>query len=612
MFEFFIAFKYLIPRKRSLSLSLISLISFFVISLVVWLILVFLSVTTGIEKNWLDKLTSLNAPLRISPTKDYYSSYYYMSDLFSSSSGYAFKTIHEKAKAEILDPYKPDVDMEMPLRLVQKRENRDYVKEAYNILSEFKDIQFQDYEISGALLKLRQDFNDDKVSFLTQISYLASICDKNPKLEKLFIEPTNADLNSYLKKCKMQGDLSPFLRNITIKKFKTTKNWKMPLNLFPKNICFKANLIDKSTISISNNGKGWFYVKDKKAYFKREKETTRLNQNVSISTEVPLELEVKKGLNVKTTVQDIVLEGKISLDNVEIAEASAKKVPPLRGYVGIYLPKSMRDTGSLIGDIGYLSFTTQTGSSIQEQHIHVSVIGFYDPGVLPIGNRFLLVPQNVTSIINSSTVSFSPDGTPMNGIYVWFNDLRRADEIKKQLEEKFKKANISPYFNITTFKEYEFSKDMMQQFQSDKLLFSLIALIILIVACSNVISYLVLLVNDRKKEIASMQAMGAKKKSIVAIFGICGVVTGLASLLFGTIAALITLKHLNALVNFLSIIQGHSAFNAAFFGNELPNSLSIEALYFILIATPLVSLIAGLIPALKAAKMHPSEILRSE
>ena len=60
--------------------------SVFVISLVVWLVLVFLSITSGIEKNWLSKLTSLHAPIRISPTEEYYQSYYYNIDSISSKS----------------------------------------------------------------------------------------------------------------------------------------------------------------------------------------------------------------------------------------------------------------------------------------------------------------------------------------------------------------------------------------------------------------------------------------------------------------------------------------------------------------------------------------------
>lgn len=151
----------------------------------------------------------------------------------------------------------------------------------------------------------------------------------------------------------------------------------------------------------------------------------------------------------------------------------------------------------------------------------------------------------------------------------------------------------------------------MEQFQSDRTLFLLIALIILIVACSNVISLLVLLVNDKKKEIAILQSMGCSKTSIAAIFGLSGMIMGALSSLIGATSAIFTLKHLNFFVEILNTIQGHTAFNPAFYGNSLPNELSFEALLFILIVTPLLSLISGLVPAIKAAKLHPSAILRA-
>ena len=54
-----------------------------------------------------------------------------------------------------------------------------------------------------------------------------------------------------------------------------------------------------------------------------------------------------------------------------------------------------------------------------------------------------------------------------------------------------------------------------------------IGLVVLLVACCNIISLLILLVNDKKKEIGILQAMGATKKSIALIFGLSGALIGL-------------------------------------------------------------------------------------
>jgi lipoprotein-releasing system permease protein len=443
--------------------------SVLVISLVIWLVLIFLSVTSGIERNWLTKLTSLHAPIRISPTDAYYKSYYYQIDALCAASQYCPKTIGEKAIADISDPYSPDIDAELPKHLSAK-ESVDPVKIAYEELKAL-GLTFQDYEISAALLKLNK-----KGGVLSQMSYLISIPDKNPNLSNLLIEK---------------------------------------------------------------------------------------------SQEIP-------------------------------------------SQTAVLLPKNYKDMGIQVGDSGSLNYTAAGAFSVQEHKIPIKVQGFYDPGLVSVGNKSVMVPANITRTIQASNQTFSPDGTPTNGIFVWFDRFEDAPLIKEKIIGQFEKSGIAKYWKVDTYKDFEFSKDLMLQFQSDKTLFLLIAAIILVVACSNIISLLVLLVNDKKREIAILQSMGATFTSIAAIFGTCGILMGLISCIVGTAMALFTLKHLDLLVSFLSALQGHQAFNPAFFGNSLPNQLSYEALLFVLIATPILSLAAGLIPAIKASSIRPSSILRSE
>ncbi|MGB7978878.1 MAG: FtsX-like permease family protein [Chlamydiales bacterium] len=455
------------PRKKSLSTALISIMSVLVISLVVWLVIVFLSVTTGIEKNWLSKLTALHAPIRISPTELYYKSYYYQIDSLSAASEYSPKTIGEKAESPLSDPHSAEIDAEIP-SYWPKPDPIDPVKSAFRELS-MLNLPFQDYEIGGALLRI----NRSGGSVVSQMSYLLSYPDKNPKFSSLLLD-------------------------------------------------------------------------------------------------APLSKE------------------------------------------SILLPKSYKESGIQVGDAGTLSYAVPSALSTQEQRIQIKVGGFYDPGLVSIGNKCIIVPAAITRSIHASSQTLSPDGTPTNGIFVWFDDLHSADKIKEEIAKRFEKAGIAPYWKIDTYRDFEFSKDLLLQFQSDRTLFLLIAGIILLVACSNIISLLVLLVNDKKKEIAILQSMGASFKSIAAIFGLCGIAMGAISCLFGGSLAILTLRHLGSIVSLLSAIQGHNAFNPAFFGQTLPNQLSYEALLFVLIATPILSLAAGLIPAIKASRIRPSSVLRSE
>ena len=123
---------------------------------------------------------------------------------------------------------------------------------------------------------------------------------------------------------------------------------------------------------------------------------------------------------------------------------------------------------------------------------------------------------------------------------------------------------------------------------------------------------LIIMVNDKKMEIGIMRAMGASALSIAVIFGLCGFMMGMIGSFIGISLAVITLKNIDLIVNLLSSLQGHNAFNPIYYGDSLPNEISFEALAFVVLVTGLLSLLAGIVPAVKASLLKPSAILRSE
>lgn len=699
LFEFSIARKYLSPRKNQLSVSLIALMSVAVISVVVWLVVVFLSVTEGIEQSWLKKLTSLNGPIKIQPTEKYFSSYYYQIDQQSLSSGYGFKNIRQKAESPLSDPYDRDSDRELPASFPKPDLNhdgslKDPVKKAYELLTRYRekvpDLVFQDFEVSGALLRLqllRNHGDQNSYNFLTQVSYLVSFPDRNPNLHSLMVTPAAKDLNHLLYLANKKWDhvcedipkeskdeplilknVVPILKNSHIEEMKTRNSlWKLPLSILPENGTFEAfAAVHEGQIThfiLPTNRcqpllsdelqRGALVITEKALFFTNlnKNEKVLLTRSTPVFIEGPLKFQsqlIERSLNgarsfsdirfkVKTWVQDQKFSGEIPWEGIEISKASIQnqftsppEIAPPWPYIlekakqALFLPKNeesatpiflartFQDNGVVIGDRGYLSYPSMTASGLQEQRFSTYVAGFYDGGIMSMSNKYILVPSKVTASINASGSPYSVDRQLSNGITLWFSSLSDAEKIKKELQETFKAEGIDSYWKISTFREYDFAKDLLQQFQSDKYLFTLIGMIVLIVACSNIISMLIILVQNKRKEIGILQAMGAQKRSIALIFGICGTFIGILSSLIGITLALFTLNNIDLVVKLLSALQGHEAFNALFFGRSLPNEISREALYFVLITTPIISLLAGLIPAIKACRLRPSQILRSE
>ena len=683
LFEFSFAKNYLFPKKGRFSSSLIALMSVGVISLIVWLVLVFLSVTDGIEKAWLKKLTSFNSPIQITPTDAYYQSYYYQIDSISNLSDFNYKSIEEKASSTLTDPYDPEEDIEIPPYWPEREVKsngtaKDLVKEAFGLIqNKTSRLIAQAYEVSGALLRIDMKRASGRgliqetpnQSYLTQALYIGSFSDKNPHLQTLIEPPRIEDLNHlfYLASQavnpeQLREQITPLLKNITIKRVKKRGgDLSFLLPLLPEGKPLEVLAYQKNgTISyLLLSGKG----EDRSNFFERgtiEKKggllifTSLQGKKSELGFSTPLFSEEEHSMSATLTpynleevhtLSDLKFAISLSLKNLEIRgtipysgvelelvdiktvfEKEPSTAPPWpylikgssllpklkSGHAPILLPKKFQIRQVKIGDRGYFSYQGLTPTTFQEQRLNVQVVGFYDPGVIPIGDLMALTEQEIVHTINTSSKNYLIDENSMNGIQVWVPDLSKTKEVHAQLVQAFDQAGLLPYWKLTPYYEYDFARDLFEQFQSDKYLFTFIGIIILIVACCNIISLLMILVNDKKKEIAILTAMGASKKSIGSIFTLCGGVLGCLSVLIGTLAAFFTMHNIDSVVHFLSFFHGQELFNALFYGNSLPSQLSKRALIFTFIATPVISLLAGLAPALKACKFPPSQMLRSE
>lgn len=587
-------------------MSLIAIMSIGVIALVVWLITVFLSVNEGIKKNWLGKLTTLNGPVRITPTNAYFQSHYYQIDSISDASNYTLKSLGEKANSEGSYPYDPEIDSEIPgywPDLVRKDDGTplDPVKELMAILDRNPKWSKQEYETSAVLLQLSLDRGAGR-STLSQASYIATFPANNPKFKPLLLPPRREDIRD--------------IRHIKVTKVKAHPHQPIPKGLLHESKPYNAHPIFNvgviSHVILGTSNGVIKRIKDRVIYQKDDVEFN-CDQSVIHSPKERV-FDVPPGAS-WGDLEVVAFEPKMAFEN------APEEMPPWAYTVGdtLYLPedgvllaKSFQENGVRVGDQADLVYTSGSAGPLEERRYQLRVAGFYDPGVMSIGIKCAFVSPEIVHSINASGNSLPVDDRLINGMHLWFDKLESAPQVKAELLAAMETAGIRPYFDVQSFYEYEFAQDLMQQFQSDQTLFTLIGIIILIVACCNIISLLVILVNDKKKEIGILEAMGATKKSIAAIFGLCGVIIGLVSTLLGVLFAILTLKNLDVLVHGLNALQGHQMFNPSFFGEHLPNTLSDTAVLILCIATPLISLIAGLIPAIKACSLEPAQILRSE
>lgn len=276
----------------------------------------------------------------------------------------------------------------------------------------------------------------------------------------------------------------------------------------------------------------------------------------------------------------------------------------------ILLPKSFADAGALRGDRGEIRCAGLSGRGATELHVPITVAGFYDAGIMAVGARILFTTPQLLSIMTQGGGAHT--GVPLQGIQLHTPHYENILQLKQKLISSLDLSGQQDLWQVEAFTDYDFAQDLLHQFASDRLLFSLISILILLVACANIISFLVLIVHERRREIGILRAMGASSISLAAIFGGAGVLLGVVGALVGTLLALLTLFHLDTLLGWIGALQGRPLFQIALFGGTMPNTLSISALRFIWVLTPLLAALSGLIPALRACQLQPTHILKGE
>ena len=138
-----------------------------------------------------------------------------------------------------------------------------------------------------------------------------------------------------------------------------------------------------------------------------------------------------------------------------------------------------------------------------------------------------------------------------------------------------------------------------------------IAMVLVIgVACFNIISTLIMAVKDKQGDIAIMRTLGANNRFIKQIFLWYGLISGMKGAVIGLILGVLLALNLTAIIKSLEQFFGVKLLSdGIYFIDFLPSELHWQDIVYVLLATLVLSLCAGLYPASRAAKLSPAQVL---
>jgi len=305
---------------------------------------------------------------------------------------------------------------------------------------------------------------------------------------------------------------------------------------------------------------------------------------------------IAKDNPVLTTLQNTLEQGSVAslaqTHPVDITENGVKRTVDLPSAIvgrSLALDLGMGRIGDIVTLISPASLAGAAGSPRLKRFV---VSGFFYSGMYDFDSTLIFVD------LNAGRALLADDPQLESGLEVRVKDMFEAPSIAAQI------ANMAG--SGVSVKDWtQANAPLFSALQLEKFTYFLVLMLIVLVAAFNIIATLVMVVMERRKEIAILRAMGARAGSVAAIFLTEGALLGLVGTVFGTGAGFVTSWavgkwHLIKLPADMFIIS------------YVP--VRIYPLNFILVAAASIVLcvVAALYPALKARSLSPVEVIRYE
>jgi lipoprotein-releasing system permease protein len=228
------------------------------------------------------------------------------------------------------------------------------------------------------------------------------------------------------------------------------------------------------------------------------------------------------------------------------------------------------------------------------------VVAIFDAGLNDYNSSVVFLPLPAAQI-------FFQKPNAITGLEIRLKDpdmvTAAARELAPLLQGRPVDARDWQHANDTIIGVLQVQKDTM---------FIVLGMIVL-VAAFNVVSSLIMLVKDKRADIAVLRTLGASSAAIMRIFLMCGAFVGVAGTVIGTVIGVVFCRNIHAIQHFVENITGGRVFDASVFMlTELPNAIDWGDVARVVALGLALSLLATLYPSWRAARTDPVEALRHE
>ncbi|UFH50604.1 lipoprotein-releasing ABC transporter permease subunit [Pseudomonas sp. KNUC1026] len=295
------------------------------------------------------------------------------------------------------------------------------------------------------------------------------------------------------------------------------------------------------------------------------------------------------------------LEDKVSIIDAFIREGKLSDLAP--GEFGIMIgDKAASKLGVKVGD--KVTFVAPE-VAITPAGVFPRMKRFTVAGIFHVGAGEIDGYLGVTNLEDLGRLHRWKPGQ-VQGIRLKFDDLFQAPKLAWELAGQLHGDYYARDWTRT-------HGNLYQAIRMEKNMIGLLLLLIVAVAAFNIISTLVMVVNDKRGDIAILRTLGMTPRQIMGVFMVQGTVIGVVGVAVGAVLGILAALNVSSAIAGLERLIGHEFLNPdVYFIDYIPSQVIAQDVYLVCGAALVLSFFATLYPAWRAARTQPAEALRYE
>ncbi len=186
-------------------------------------------------------------------------------------------------------------------------------------------------------------------------------------------------------------------------------------------------------------------------------------------------------------------------------------------------------------------------------------------------------------------------------------DYKEAKQVAEVLERLFP----PPFMRVSTWEQKQ--GPLLEAIKIEKGILNVLLFLIIAVAGFGILAIFSMIVAEKTRDIGILKALGAANGGVMNIFLGYGLLLGVVGAVFGSVLGIWITNHLNEISDFLAEVMGQKIFNPdVYYFDKIPTDLQTGMVVMVNLGALLIAVLFSVLPALRAARLHPVKALRYE